>query len=138
MLGSSDTFWERFLDLTSSGPDMLTAVCQHMSSVERQALHSVNRAMRTAMNATVTTICCSQITLPTHQQLHEVFPNLSSMHLCINGVNLLLNDWQVHLRQLVHSSQLLLNKLRHLSLVIRPARMVEAAEIQTILELLTR
>jgi hypothetical protein len=134
MLGPANTLWARFLDLAANGPDLLCVVCQHMSSVERQALHSVNRAMRVAMNATVTSIRCSERTLPTHQQLHEVFPNLSSVDLCIDGRN-----WQLHLRRLMNSCELLLNKLRHLSLTTtHTARITAVADIQVILKLLTR
>jgi hypothetical protein len=140
MPGAADAFWARFLDLTTIGPDLLSVVSQHMSGSDRKSLHSVNRAMRTAMNATVTSIRCSQFTLPTHQQLHEVFPNLSSLDLCIEGLSwrLLVSEWRVYLQQLAGSSELLLSKLKHLSLTIRPANMTDAAAIQAILELLAR
>jgi hypothetical protein len=136
MQGPADTFWARFLDLTASGPDLLTAVCQRLSSVERQALHGVNRAMRVAMNATVTSIRCSQLTLPTHQQLHEVFPNLLSQDLRVAGY--WVDGWRVPLQQLAGSSGPLLTKLRHLSVTVRPANMTDAADIQVILKLLAR
>jgi hypothetical protein len=141
MLVPDATFWSRFLALTATGPDLLGAVCQHMSGIDRKALHSVDRAMRVAMKATVTGISCSPHTLPIHRKLHEVFPNLSSMAVCIvkpDGQSLMVEEWRVYLQQLASSSELLLNRLRHLSLEIQPANMTEAAAIQAILELLTK
>jgi hypothetical protein len=140
MLRPDDAFWARLLDLTTKGPDMLGAVCQHLSRIDRKSLHSVSRAMRTAMNATVTSIHCSQLTLPTYQQLHEVFPNASSMALSVEGSNWdrYVSVWPGYLQRLVSSSQLLLSRLSHLSLTIRPVNMTKAAAIEAILKLLTR
>jgi hypothetical protein len=141
MLGPADTFWARLLDLTATEPDLLGAVCHHLSSVEKQSLHGANRVMRTAMNATVTSISCTQHTLPTHQRLHEVFPNLSSMALCILGTDdqyIRVDEWRGYLRQLESNSEPLLNKLRHLSLKILSTDMADEAGIQAILQLLTK
>jgi hypothetical protein len=138
MLGPADTFWARFLAIIATGPDLLSAVCQHMSSIDRKSLHSVNRAMRAAMNATVTTMRCNQRTLPSNQQLHEVFPNASSLTVCIEGFRMNMNEWRTYLQQLAVNSALLLARLRHLHLTVQPAKMTEAAEIQAILEFLTR
>jgi hypothetical protein len=143
--GLADTFWECFVSLSATGPDLLSAVCQHMSNVDRKSLHSVNRAMRMAMNATVTSISCSERTLPTHQELHQVFPNLASMAVSFavepdgfGGPRLNVDEWRGRFQQLASSSELLLKKLRHLSLAIYPANMTEVEQIQPILELLTR
>jgi hypothetical protein len=138
LLGPADTFWARLLDLTATVPDLLSAVCQHMSNFDRKSLHSVNRAMRAAMNATVTRISCTQHTLPAHQQLHEVFPNLSAMAVRFLGTDarwVWVDEWSVYLQQLASSSELLLNRLAHLSLTIRPTY---EAEVLPILDLLTR
>jgi hypothetical protein len=93
------------------------------------------------MNATVTSIRCCQLDLPTHQQLHEVFPNLASVDLCVEGRfswHGEPSDWHVHLQQLASSNGMLLNKLKHFSLAVRPVDLTASADIQAILELLTR
>jgi hypothetical protein len=136
MLERADVFWARFLDLATTSPDLLSTVCKHLTSMERQSLRGVNRAMRVAMNATVTSVRCSELTTPTGQQLHEVFPHLSSMRLCVQAS--VVDGWRVPLLQLVGNSALLLGKLRHLTLVVRPAPMTDATEIEVILELLAR
>jgi hypothetical protein len=145
MLGPDDTpetFWARFLAMAAAVPDLLSAVSHHMRSIDRKSLHGVNCAMRAAMNATVKSIRCSELTLPTHQQLHEVFPNACSMDLCVEGFiseeGLFVNDLRVHLQQLVSSSEALLNGLKHLSVTLRLLHPETTTDGQAILALLTR
>jgi hypothetical protein len=144
MLGSPDTpatLWARFIDLIATCPDLLSAVCQHMSSIERQSMRGIDRAMRVAMNATVSVIRCTQVTMPTHQQLHMLFPNASSMDLYVQRYyqcGFRESEWRVCLKQLARSNEPLLAKLRHLSLTVRPVTLNKEGDGQAILELLAR
>jgi hypothetical protein len=140
-MGSNETFWHPFLALTNTGPDLLTTVCRHLSNADRQSLHSVSQAMRLSMNATVTAIRCSQHNLPTHQQLHAVFPNATSLTMPVGmehgDPRFRVDGWRFYLQQLASSSEPLLKRLRHLSLTI-PAEVTGARDLQPVVELLTR
>jgi hypothetical protein len=136
MAGSTDAaqlFWGSFLELSTAGPDLLRVVCNHLSRYERQVLRGVDRAMRRAMNTTVTHVTCPVTTLPA-QDLLEVFPNATYLKLTVFGAidSCALLEW------MVSGSARLLASLHHLSIDI-DAEAIEAAEvIPAMLNLISR
>jgi hypothetical protein len=134
-------FWARLLDLCSTGPELLTLICEHLSKEDQKALRGVNRAMRVAMNSTVTRISLRSATMPaTQQELHDTFPNLSK--LTVGAFNPKSTSVEEGARVCLHrlaapSNAGLLSKVQHLSLTI-PVAMTTAAEAGAIWEVLNR
>jgi hypothetical protein len=104
------------MDLISTTPELLPIVCTKLSEGDRRALRAVNRAVRVALNATVTHIRCCCKALASHQRLHEVkFPNLSSLAV---DERYSVDDTMEVVQHLARGSARVLAKLQHLSLSV--------------------
>jgi hypothetical protein len=113
---SAGSFWSRFMELISTTPELLPIiVCKQLSEEDQRVLRAVNRAMRVALNATVTHIRCCCKALAAHQHLHEVFPNLSSMAV-IEQYDV--DELREVLQHLARVSSRMLAKLQYLSLSV--------------------
>jgi hypothetical protein len=137
---SASSFWMRLMELCSPAPpDLMCLICTHLSDKQQQALRCVNKAMRTAMNATVRSIRVRRTTLPsTHQQLHQTFPNLTALTLGpFERQSMFLVDFRVCLMQLAPRNAPLLAMLHRLTLFI-PIAMTEPAEAFAIWDVLNR
>jgi hypothetical protein len=126
-------FWARFQELCTPGPDLLCMVCSHLSDAKRKALRGVNRFMRRAMNATVTRLSWRGDSLA---QLHEVFPNLSSLSLRAVGEHFSVEECRACLQRLASSNATLLAMLAHLRLTVPTA--AAAADSSALWELVDR
>jgi hypothetical protein len=132
-------FWARFQDLLASETDLLCIICNHLSIQDCTALRGVNRAMRKAMNSTVTSIRCNRATVTTNtlRRQQAAFPNLRS--LAVQRLSLTSNgtSWRSYFEELADGNDRLVAGLRHLSLTV-PTKLVAAADASAIWELLTR
>jgi hypothetical protein len=137
---SSAYLWARLLDLINTTPELLCDICKHLSQSEQEALRGVNRAMRLAINATVSRVSWpgswrGQGGLQPQQQLHAVFPNLTALS---GGDMHDLDRARDYLYLLASSScPLLLHNLQHLGLEV-PAAMTVAPATTLIWQLVRR
>ena len=121
-----------FQELSAAGTDVLSSICGLLERDEWGALHVVNRAMRRAMNATVTRVTLGDETHPTLDLL-EVFPNASALDLHLASATELLE-------QLASGNARLLARLHHLRFTICSEEIehIIGAIIPALLQVLSR
>jgi hypothetical protein len=136
---ASRRFWARLLDVCATGPDLLALICKQLSEQDQKALRSVCRAMRVAINSTVTRASFRLATLPTiHHKLHDAFPNVTGLAVgAFNPQSRSIEDIRDCLQWLATSDACVLSNLQQLALTI-PSALTAAAGASAVWEVLSR